>query len=146
MADINSCVFTGRLGSDVELKQTTTGKTVATFSLAVGGYHKDETNWLDFEAWGKTAEALAQYRHKGDSVGVTAHAVVDHWEKDGQKHNRVKFVVDSAPLNAGSCKHQQQAPQQPQVTQQAQPPQGGDAWGAQQFGSYGDPFGGDTAF
>lgn len=108
MADINVCTFTGRLGSDVELKQTSSGKSVARFRLAVGGFRKDETAWLDFEAWGKTAELLAQYRHKGDSVGVVAHAVVDQWEKDGSKHSRVKFVVDSLPLGAGNCKHQQQ--------------------------------------
>lgn len=106
MADINTCTFTGRLGSDVELKQTQSGKSVARFRLAVGGFHKDDVSWLDFEAWGKSAEMLAQYRHKGDSVGVVAHAVVDMWEKDGQKHSRVKFVVDNLPLNAGACKHQ----------------------------------------
>lgn len=133
MADINSCVFTGRLGSDIEIKQTSNGKTVARFSLAVGGYRKDETHWLDFEAWGKTAELLRDYRHKGDSVGVTAHAVVDHWERDGQKHSRVKFVVDSAPLNAGSCKHHQAGEQQDV----------GNA-GAQQFGSF--SFDGDYTF
>lgn len=109
MADINVCTFTGRLGSDVELKQTSSGKTVARFRLAVNGFRKDDVAWLDFEAWGKTAEMLAQYRHKGDTVGLTAHACVDQWEKDGVKHSRVKFIVDSLPLNAGSCKHQQQS-------------------------------------
>lgn len=106
MADINTCTFTGRLGSDVELKQTQAGKSVARFRLAVNGYKQDDTSWLDFEAWGKTAETIAQYRHKGDTVGLTAHAVVDNWEKDGVKHSRVKFVVDNLPLNAGSCRHQ----------------------------------------
>lgn len=120
MADINTCTFTGRLAADPDVRQTRNGKTVAKFRIAVGGFHKDETAWLDFEAWGKTAELLSQYRHKGDTVGVVAHAVVDQWDKDGQKHSRVKFVVDSLPLNAGSCKHQQQA----------------DA-----FGSFGDEFG-----
>lgn len=114
MADINTCTFTGRLGSDVELKQTQSGKSVARFRLAVNGYKKDDTSWLDFEAWGKTAEAVAHYRHKGDTVGLTAHAVVDQWEKDGQKHSRVKFIVDQLPLNAGSCKHQQGQAQQSQ--------------------------------
>lgn len=126
MMDINNCTFTGRLGSDVELKQTQTGKSVARFRLAVGGFHKDETHWLDFEAWGKMAETLTQYRHKGDTVGLTAHAVVDTWEKDGQKHSRVKFVVDNLPLGAGSCKHQQGQPQQAQNTA---------------FGSAADPWG-----
>lgn len=132
MADINTCTFTGRLGSDVELKQTQTGKSVARFRLAVNGFHKDDVAWLDFEAWGKTAEALAKYRHKGDPVGVVAHAVVDQWEKDGQKHSRVKFVVDNLPLGAGSCKHQQGQAQQPQQ-------QGGSFGGS--YGAVGDPWG-----
>lgn len=106
MADLNVCTFTGRLAADPEVKQTQSGKTVARFRLAVGGFHKDETYWLDFEAWGKSAEMLSNYRHKGDTVGLTAHAVVDTWDKDGQKHSRVKFVVDNLPLNAGNCRHQ----------------------------------------
>lgn len=132
MADINTCTFTGRLGSDVELKQTQTGKSVARFRLAVGGFHKDETYWLDFEAWGKSAEMLAQYRHKGDSVGVVAHAVVDQWEKDGVKHSRVKFVVDNLPLNAGACRHQGN---QAQTTQAQNTTYGavGDPWGEPAF-------------
>lgn len=130
MADINTCTFTGRLGSDVELKLTRTGKSVARFRLAVNGYGSDDTSWLDFEAWGKNAETINQYRHKGDTVGLTAHAVVDTWEKDGQKHSRVKFVVDSLPLNAGICRHQgnQAQPAQTQNTYDA-----GDPWGDPQF-------------
>lgn len=128
MADINNCTFTGRLGSDVDLKQTQTGKSVARFRLAVNGFKNDDTAWLDFEAWGKMAETLAQYRHKGDTVGLTAHAVVDNWEKDGQKHSRVKFVVDQLPLNAGSCKHQH-------ATQS----QGGSYGGS--YGAVDDPWG-----
>jgi single-strand DNA-binding protein len=115
MSDLNVCTFTGRLAADPEMKQTQSGKTVARFRLAVGGYKQDDVSWLDFEAWGKSAEMLAQYRHKGDSVGVVAHAVVDQWEKDGQKHSRVKFVVDNLPLNAGNCKHQGSQAQQSQA-------------------------------
>lgn len=128
MADINTCTFTGRLVADPDVRQTRDGKTVARFRVAVAGYRRDDVSFLDFEAWGKTADTLGNYRHKGDAVGVVAHAVVDQWEKDGAKHSRVKFVVDSLPLNAGSCKHQQQS-------QQA------DVSGGQSFGSFGDEFG-----
>ena len=121
MSDLNVCTFTGRLAADPEVKQTQSGKTVARFRLAVGGFRKDETYWLDFEAWGKSAEMLSNYRHKGDTVGLTAHAVVDQWDKDGVKHSRVKFVVDSLPLSAGSCKHQ---------GAQAQPAQAGASAGS----------------
>lgn len=132
MTDMNVCSFTGRLAADPEVKQTQSGKTVTRFRLAVGGFRKDETYWLEFEAWGKSAEMLAQYRHKGDSVGVVAHAVVDQWEKDGQKHSRVKFVVDNLPLNAGSCKHQQGQPQQAQAQNTAFGP-AADPWGEPDF-------------
>lgn len=132
MMDINNCTFTGRLGSDVELKQTQSGKSVARFRLAVNGYKQDDTSWLDFEAWGKTAETIAQYRHKGDTVGLTAHAVVDQWEKDGQKHSRVKFVVDNLSLSAGSCKHQQGQSQQAQA-QNAAFGSAADPWGEPEF-------------
>lgn len=132
MMDINNCTFTGRLGSDVELKQTQNGKSVARFRLAVNGYKQDDTSWLDFEAWGKTAETIAKYRHKGDTVGLTAHAVVDNWEKDGVKHSRVKFVVDNLPLNAGACRHQGN---QAQTTQAQNTTYGavGDPWGEPAF-------------
>ena len=94
MADINTCTFTGRLAADPDVRQTRDGKTVARFRVAVAGYKRDDASFLDFEAWGKTAELLSQYRHKGDAVGLVAHAVVDQWEADGAKHSRVKFVVD----------------------------------------------------
>lgn len=132
MADLNVCSFTGRLAADPEVKQTQSGKTVARFRLAIGGYKQDDTSWLDFEAWGKTAETLAQYRHKGDTVGLTAHAVVDQWEKDGVKHSRVKFVVDNLPLNAGTCKHQGTQAQTTQ-TQNNQFGTVGDPWGEPEF-------------
>lgn len=131
MSDLNVCTFTGRLAADPEVKQTQSGKTVARFRLAVGGFHKDDVSWLDFEAWGKSAEMLHQYRHKGDSVGVVAHAVVDNWEKDGQKHSRVKFVVDNLPLNAGACKHQVQA--QPSQAQNTGYGAVADPWGEPEF-------------
>lgn len=132
MSDLNVCSFTGRLAADPEVRQTRSGKMAARFRLAVGGFRKDETYWLDFEAWGKSAEMLAQYRHKGDTVGLTAHAVVDDWEKDGQKHSRVKFVVDNLPLGAGSCKHQQSQPQQAQAQHTASGP-AADPWGEPDF-------------
>lgn len=130
MADINTCTFTGRLATDPDVRQTRDGKTVARFRVAVGGYRKEDVAFLNFEAWGRNADTLTRFRHKGDAVGLVAHAVVDQWEADGQKHSRVKFVVDSVPLNAGSCKHQQQS-------QQAAP----DMSGGQSFGSFGDDFG-----
>lgn len=96
---MNNCSFIGRLGRDPEMRYTTNGKAVVSFSLAVNrDGKKDESDWIDFVAWEKTAEVIAQYCHKGDLIGVTGNLQRREWEKDGQKRfahevrvNRIDF-------------------------------------------------------
>lgn len=86
---MNNCSFIGRLGKDPDLRYTTGGKAVATFSLAVSrDGKKDETDWIDFVAWEKSAELVAQYCHKGDMIGATGSLQQRSWEdKDGKKRS-----------------------------------------------------------
>ena len=108
---MNNCSFIGRLGKDPEMRYTTNGKAVVSFSLAVNrDGKKDESDWINFVAWEKTAEVIGQYCHKGDLLGVTGNLQQRSWEKDGQKHtvhevkvNRIDFCnggkkSDSAPV------------------------------------------------
>ena len=96
---MNVCTFIGRLGKDPDMKYTTNGKVVVSFSLAVNrDGKKDESDWIDFVAWEKTAEVIAQHCHKGDLIGVTGNLQRRDWEKDGQKRyshevrvNRIDF-------------------------------------------------------
>ena len=96
---MNVCTFIGRLGRDPEMRYTTTGKAVASFALAVNrDGKKDESDWINFVAWEKTAEVIAQYCHKGDLIGVTGNLQQRTWEQDGQKRtvhevrvNRIDF-------------------------------------------------------
>lgn len=96
---MNVCSFIGRMGRDPEMRYTTNGKAVVSFSLAVNrDGKKDESDWIDFVAWEKTAEVIAQYCHKGDLLGVTGNLQRREWEKDGQKRfahevrvNRIDF-------------------------------------------------------
>ena len=83
---MNNCSFIGRLGRDPEMRYTTNGKAVVSFSLAVNrDGKKDESDWINFVAWEKTAEVIANYCHKGDLIGVTGALQRREWEKDGQK-------------------------------------------------------------
>lgn len=83
---MNVCTFIGRFGKDPEMRYTGNGKAVTSFSLAVNrDGKKDESDWIDFVAWEKTAEIVAQYCHKGDLIGVTGSLQRREWEKDGQK-------------------------------------------------------------
>ena len=72
---LNSCDFQGRLAADPELRTTQTGKQVASFRMAVDRDMVDTnghrpTDWLTFTAWGKTAEFVNRYFHKGSAAVV----------------------------------------------------------------------------
>ena len=59
----------GNLGKEPELKYTTDGKAVTTFSVAASN-RKDETVWYRITTWDKQAETCNQYLHKGSKVLV----------------------------------------------------------------------------
>ena len=107
MKDLNSCTFIGRLTKDADLRVTNTGIDVANFSIAVnssekaGDQWRDKANFFDMVLFGKPAEAVHPYLKKGQQVAVTAEAVQDRWEKDGEKHQRVKFTVRGLQLLGG---------------------------------------------
>lgn len=93
----NSCTFTGRLGKDPELKSTNSGKSVATFSLAVddGFGDKKSTIWVNFEAWDKSGETIARLVGKGCRLTVNARYKEETWDQNGETKRRSKFVVQN---------------------------------------------------
>lgn len=97
MADINRCIFTGRIGTDTELKTTPSGVSVCTFRLAVErpkakDAEKAETDWLDIVAWRQQAEFTNRYLGKGRKVVVECAARTRVWDdKEGKKHKVVEF-------------------------------------------------------
>ena len=99
---MNVCTFIGRLGRDPEMRYTGNGKAVTSFSLAVNrDLKKDESDWIDFVAWEKTAEIVAQYCHKGDLIGVTGSLQRREWEKDGQKRYSYEVKVNRIDFCGG---------------------------------------------
>jgi len=107
MRDINTCIFIGRLTRDAELKYTSGGAAIVSFALAVNGSEKQGEKWVDrasffdFAYFGKAAEAVHPYLTKGQQVSVVSSAIQDRWEKDGEKHQRVKFNVQNLQLLGG---------------------------------------------
>ena len=101
---MNKCSFTGRLTKDPVVRQTQSGISVASFSLAVDrpGTGKDNkiTDFFDFTVWGGKdgpgrAGVIEKYFHKGDAITITdANAQVRKWkDKDGNDRSSVEFVV-----------------------------------------------------
>jgi single-strand DNA-binding protein len=71
---LNKVLLIGNLGKDPEVKYTSSGKAVATFSLACNESWKDadgnlqeRREWVNIVVWEKLAEICGQYLHKGDS-------------------------------------------------------------------------------
>ncbi len=103
MASYNKVLLMGNLTRDVELKQTAGNQSVAEIGLAVNrrfkdrdGNDREETTFVDCEAWGRTAEVMAQYLAKGRPVFVEGRLKLDSWQdQSGNKRSKMRVVVES---------------------------------------------------
>jgi single-strand DNA-binding protein len=93
---MNFVIITGRLTADPELKYSTTGKAFSKFSIAVTRAHKkEEVDFINCTAFGKTAEVAGEYLRKGSKIGIQGSLRVSQYEQDGQKRSRTEVVVGS---------------------------------------------------
>ena len=92
---MNKCTLTGRLTKDVEVRSTSSGKSVASFTLAVNqGFGKDaKADFIPCIAWEKWAENSAKYLAKGSLVLVEGRIQTRSYESNGQKRNVTEVVV-----------------------------------------------------
>lgn len=74
---LNKAMLIGNLGKDPELRYTTSGVAVATFSLATSNSWKDQdgnmqekTEWHNIVAWSKLAEICGEWLKKGAKVYI----------------------------------------------------------------------------
>ena len=93
---MNKFIGIGRFTKNPELKQTTSGKTVCSFGLAIKKRFSDGTDFLDFEAWESTAEFICRYFQKGDMIGIVGRVETKEWEQDEKKHRKVIIIVEEA--------------------------------------------------
>lgn len=94
---MNKVIISGRTTADIELKATQTGKSVASFTVAVDtGYGENkQTSFLDVIAWEKMAELVSQYVHKGNKVLICGRLQTRTWEdKDGKKRKATEIVAN----------------------------------------------------
>ena len=103
MASYNKVLLMGNLTRDVELKSIAGNQSVAEIGLAVNrrfrtkeGEDREETTFVDCEAWGRTAEVMKQYLSKGRPVFIEGRLKLDQWtDKDGQKRSKMRVVIES---------------------------------------------------
>lgn len=87
----------GRLGSDLELRYTYTGKAMASANVAIKKMVKGETSteWYRVVVWGDKAEELAgQGFHKGQTVIVKGNLSLNEWKgQDGETRKQMQVSV-----------------------------------------------------
>lgn len=94
---LNKICLMGRLTIDPELRQTQSNKAVCSFSLAVAReFSRDETDFIDIVAWGKTAEFVSKWFHKGQLVAVCGRIQTRNFEdKNGNRRKAVEVIAEN---------------------------------------------------
>ncbi len=101
--NLNRAMIIGNLTRDPELRTTTTGQNVCSFSVATSsqwvnaqGVKQERTEYHSIVAWGKLAEICSQYLAKGRKVYVEGRLQTREWEgQDGNKRQRTEIVADN---------------------------------------------------
>ena len=98
---VNQVILLGNLTRDPELRQTPSGQSVCSFSLALNRAYKNQsgewqeaTDYIDCVAWGPLGERVAQYLSKGRRALVQGRIQSRSWEQDGQKRSKVEVLAN----------------------------------------------------
>ena len=103
MASFNKVILMGNLTRDPEMRVTPNGHSICKLGLAVSrtfstrdGERREETAFVDIDAFGKQAEVIAKYMSKGRPIMVEGRLKLDQWESnEGQKRSKLGVVLEN---------------------------------------------------
>ena len=104
MANFNKVILAGNLTRDPELRYTPKGTAVARLGVAINrrwksetGEMKEEVTFVDVDAFGKTAETIAQYLKKGRPILMEGRLRYETWEdkQTNQKKSKLGVVMET---------------------------------------------------
>lgn len=102
---INRVVLVGRLTRDVEVRKTTNGLSVASFTVACDrrqrrdAQNQQSADFISCVAWRQTADFLGQYARKGALVGVEGRIQTRNYDgQDGRKVYVTEVLCDTVQL------------------------------------------------
>jgi single-strand DNA-binding protein len=109
MASLNKVMLIGNLGKDPEVRYTTSGTAVASFSLATSerfknksGDWEDRTEWHNITLWGRLAEIAGEYLAKGKTVYIEGRLQTRKWQdRDGRDRYTTEIVGDKMQMLGG---------------------------------------------
>lgn len=109
MASFNKVILLGNLTRDPETRVTANGLTICKLGLATSrvymsreGERKEETTFVDIDAFGKQAEVLTKYLRKGRPLMVEGRLKLDQWEtNEGQKRSKLGVILENFQFLGG---------------------------------------------
>lgn len=135
MASFNKVILIGNLTRDPEMRVTPNGHTICKLGLAVSraystrdGDRREETTFVDIDAFGKQAEVISKYMRKGRPIMVEGRLKLDQWESnDGQKRSKLGVILENFQFlggrdeNAGGGGYEQSSPPQRSSAESVEP-------------------------
>lgn len=102
MSSFNKVIILGRLTRDPDLRMTPSGNHICKFGVATSrkfklsdGSMKEETTFIDIDAFGKQAEVVSKFFTKGRQIFIEGRLRFDQWEANsGEKRNKLTIVLE----------------------------------------------------
>jgi single-strand DNA-binding protein len=113
---VNKVMLIGNLGADPEMIETKSGSNVCKLRLATTDRRKDKDtgDWADHTEWhnvvcfGKTANNVGKYCHKGKQIYVEGRMQTRKWQdKEGNNRYSTEVIGDSIRFLKGGSEQQQ---------------------------------------
>ena len=107
MADLNKVILMGHMTADPELKQTTSGISVCSFSIGVNRRYskadqgQQSVDFINIVSWRQQAEFVSRYFKKGSCIVVCGSLQTRNWtDQQGQKRYVTEVVADEVSFGA----------------------------------------------
>ena len=108
MPSLNKVFLMGNLTRDPEVRQLPSGVAVADLGMAVtrkyrtqDGEGREETCFVKVTVFGRQAETVGQYLHKGSPAFVEGRLKFEEWERDGKKQSRLTVTAERVQFLSG---------------------------------------------
>jgi single-strand DNA-binding protein len=109
MASLNKVMLIGNLGKDPEVRYTTSGTAVASFSIATterfknkNGEWEEKTEWHNITLWSRLAEIAGEYLAKGRTVYIEGRLQTRKWQdRDGRDRYTTEIVGEKMQMLGG---------------------------------------------
>ena len=123
---VNKCIIVGNLGNEPEMRYTASGAAIANITVATSESWKDKqsgeknekTEWHRVTFFGKLAEIVGQYLHKGSKVYIEGRIETNKWQdKEGNDRYTTSIIAKEMQMLDSKANGSQSGNSAPQKQQ-----------------------------